>query len=198
MVEYLRRKTIYQGVLLQSVYGQLPPRSWSTIKIRCHYSPQSLSTAAIRIHHQLPPRSWSTTTVRCQHDKGSAILDLPLRSLIRDPQVIIHDVATAVALDLRLFNRLRLYWRAWRHHLISIKCHHHQASCNIATYQLFFIKLVQQNWCRCYRGDTVVIQWCLQLIRNPLDKRYTIYDSASGWPIIKAFQWKEGMQHWTV
>ena len=35
------------------VYGQLPPRSWSTIKIGCHYSPQSLSTAAIRIHHHL-------------------------------------------------------------------------------------------------------------------------------------------------
>ena len=71
MVEYLRRNTIYQGVLLQSVYGQLPPRSWSTIA--CHYSPQWLSSAAIRIHHQLPPRSWSTTTARCQHDKGSAI-----------------------------------------------------------------------------------------------------------------------------
>ena len=112
MVEYLRRNTIYQGVLLQSVYGQLPPRSWSTIG--CHYSPQSLSSAAIRIHHQLPPRSWSTTTARCQHDKGSdifvttsqhdtesAILDPPLRSLIRDPQVVLHDVATAVALDLR-------------------------------------------------------------------------------------------------
>ena len=103
---------IYQGVLLQSVYGQLPPRSWSTIG--CHYSPQSLSSAAIRIHHQLPPRSWSTTTARCQHDKGSAIiittsqhdtesaiLDPPLPSLIRDPQVVLHDVATAVALDLR-------------------------------------------------------------------------------------------------
>ena len=113
MVEYLRRNTIYQGVLLQSVYGQLPRRSWSTIG--CHYSPQSLSSAAIRIHHQLPPRSWSTTTaIRCQHDKGSAIivttsqhdtesaiLDPPLRSLIRDPQVVLHDVATAVALDLR-------------------------------------------------------------------------------------------------
>ena len=95
MVEYLRRKTTYQGVLLQSVYGQLSPRSWSTIKIWCHYSPQSLSTAAIRIHHQLPPRLWSTTIIRCQHDKGSAniiaisqhdtesaILDPPLRSLI--------------------------------------------------------------------------------------------------------------------
>ena len=35
MVEYLRRNTIYQGVLL-------PPRSWSTIG--CHYSPQSLSS----------------------------------------------------------------------------------------------------------------------------------------------------------
>ena len=104
MVEYLRRNTIYQGVLLQSVYGQLPPRSWSTI--RCHYSAQSLSSAAIRIHHQLPPRSWSTTTARCQHDKGSAIvvttsqhdtesaiLDPPLRYLIRDPQVVLHDVA---------------------------------------------------------------------------------------------------------
>ena len=102
MVEYLRRNTIYQGVLLQSVYGQLPPRSWSTIG--CQYSPQSLSSAAIRIHHQLPPRSWSTTTARCQHDKGSAImvttsqhdtesaiLDPPLRSLIRDPQVVLHD-----------------------------------------------------------------------------------------------------------
>ena len=56
------------------VYGQLPSRSWSTIKIRCHYSPQSLSTAAIKIHHQLPPWSWSTTIIRCQHDKGSAII----------------------------------------------------------------------------------------------------------------------------
>ena len=96
------------------VYGQLPPRSWSTIKIGCHYSPQSLSSATIRIHHQLPPRSWSTTTVRCQHDKGSAIiitisqhdteyaiLDPPLRSLIRNPQVVLHDVEAAVALDLR-------------------------------------------------------------------------------------------------
>ena len=73
------------------VYVQLPPRSWSTIKIGCHYSPQSLSTAAMRIHHQLSPRSWSTTIIRCQHDTGSAILD---------PQIIIHDVATAVALDL--------------------------------------------------------------------------------------------------
>ena len=94
------------------VYGQLPSRSWSTIG--CHYSPQSLSTAAIRIHHQLPPRSWSTTIIRCQHDKGSAIsitisqhdsestiLGPPLRSLIRDPQIIIHDVVTAGALDLR-------------------------------------------------------------------------------------------------
>ena len=90
----------------------LPPRSWSTIG--CHYSPQSLSSAAIRIHHQLPPRSRSTTTARCQHDKGSAIivttsqhdtesaiLDPLLWSLIRDPQVVLHDVATAVALDLR-------------------------------------------------------------------------------------------------
>ena len=112
MVEYLRRNTIYQGVLLQSVYGQLPPRSWSTIG--CQYSPQSLSSAAIRIHHQLPPRSRSTTTARCQHNKGSAIivttsqhdtesaiLDPPLRSLIRDPQVVLHDAAIAVALDLR-------------------------------------------------------------------------------------------------
>ena len=91
-----------------AIYGQLPPWSWSTIG--CHYSPQSLSSAAIRIHHQLPPRSWSTTTARCQHNKGSAIrvttsqhdtesaiLDPPLRSLIRDPQVVLHDVA----LDLR-------------------------------------------------------------------------------------------------
>ena len=31
------RNTIYQGVLLQSVYGQLPPRSWSTIG--CQYPP---------------------------------------------------------------------------------------------------------------------------------------------------------------
>ena len=76
----------------------------------------SLWSAAptIRIHHQLPPRSWSTTTARCQHDKGSAIvvttsqrdtesaiLDPPLRSLIRDPQVVLHDAAIAVALDLR-------------------------------------------------------------------------------------------------
>ena len=67
------RNTIYQGVLLQSVYGQLPPRSWSTIG--CHYSPQSLSSAATRIHHELPPRSRSTTTaIRCQHDRGSSIL----------------------------------------------------------------------------------------------------------------------------
>ena len=36
-----------------------------------------------------------------QHDTESAILDPPLRSLIRDPQIIIHDVTTAVALDLR-------------------------------------------------------------------------------------------------
>ena len=107
------RNTIYQGVLLQSVYGQLPPRSWSTIG--CQYSPQSLSSAATRIHHELPPRSRSTTTaIRCQHDRGSAIfvmtsqhdtesakLDPPLRSLIRDPQVVLHDAAIAVALDLR-------------------------------------------------------------------------------------------------
>ena len=91
----------------------LPPRSWSTIG--CQYSPQSLSSAAMRIHHELPPRSWSTTTaIRCQHDRGSAIfvmtsqhdtesaiLDPPLQSLIHDPQVVLHDVATAVALDLR-------------------------------------------------------------------------------------------------
>ena len=51
------RNTIYQGVLLQSVYGQLPRRSWSTIG--CQYSPQSLSSAATRIHHELPPRSRS-------------------------------------------------------------------------------------------------------------------------------------------
>ena len=50
------RNTIYQGVLLQSVYGQLPPRSWSTIG--CQYSPQSLSSAATRIHHELPPPSY--------------------------------------------------------------------------------------------------------------------------------------------
>ena len=107
------RNTIYQGVLLQSVYGQLPPWSWSTIG--CQYSPQSLSSAATRIHHELPPRSRSTTTaIRCQHDRGSsifvvtsqhdtesAILDPPLRSLIRDPQVVLHDAAIAVALDLR-------------------------------------------------------------------------------------------------
>ena len=91
------RNTIYQGVLLQSVYGQLPPRSWSTIG--CQYSPQSLSSAATRIHHELPPQSRSSTTtaIRCQHDRGSAIfvmtsqhdtesaiLDPPLRSLIRE------------------------------------------------------------------------------------------------------------------
>ena len=76
------------------------------------------SPAIIIVYGQLPPRSWSTTTVRCQHDKGSAIiitisqhdtesaiLDPPLRTLIRDPQVIIHDVATAVALDLRTIRK---------------------------------------------------------------------------------------------
>ena len=71
---------------------------WSastTIKIGCHYSPQSLSTAAIRIHHQLPPRSWSTTTIT------NTIKDPPLRSLIYDPQIIINDVAAATVLDLR-------------------------------------------------------------------------------------------------
>ena len=37
-----------------------------------------------------------------QHDTESAILDPPLRSLMRrDPQVVLHDVAIAVALDLR-------------------------------------------------------------------------------------------------
>ena len=36
-----------------------------------------------------------------QHDTESAILDPPLRSLIRDPQVVLHDAAIAVALDLR-------------------------------------------------------------------------------------------------
>ena len=113
------RNTIYQGVLLQSVYGQLPPRSWSTIG--CHYSPQSLSSAAIRIHHELPPRSWSTTTARCQHDRGSAIfvttsqhdtesaiLDPPLRSLIRDPQVVLHDVAKLRVIQ--VFMSLRHAW----------------------------------------------------------------------------------------
>ena len=72
------------------------------------------SPATIIVYGQLLPRSWSTTIVRGQRDKGSAIiitisqhdtesgiLDPTLRSLIRDPQVIIHDVATAVALDLR-------------------------------------------------------------------------------------------------
>ena len=96
------------------VHGQQPPWSWSTIKIDgCHHSPQSLSSAAIRIHHQLPPRSWSTSTVRCQHDTGSAIiitisqhdtesaiLDPPLRSVIRDPLIILHVVAAAAAPDL--------------------------------------------------------------------------------------------------
>ena len=106
------------------VYGQLPPRSWSTIKIGCYHSPQSLSTAAIRIHHQLRPRSWSTTIIRCQQDKGSAIiitisqhdtefaiLDPPLWSLRRDPQIIIH-VATAGALDLRLDKAKGLWGRS--------------------------------------------------------------------------------------
>ena len=78
------------------VYGQQPPRSWSTIKIGCHYSPQSLSTAAIRIHHQLPPWSGSTTTVRCQQDTGSAIT-----IKISESTIIIHDVVAAVPLDLR-------------------------------------------------------------------------------------------------
>ena len=36
-----------------------------------------------------------------QHDTESAILDPPLQSLIRDPQVVLHDVAIAVALDLQ-------------------------------------------------------------------------------------------------
>ena len=36
-----------------------------------------------------------------QHDTESAILDPPLRCLIRDPQVVLHDAAIAVALDLR-------------------------------------------------------------------------------------------------
>ena len=36
-----------------------------------------------------------------QHDTESAILDPLLRSLIRDPQVVLHDAAIAVALDLR-------------------------------------------------------------------------------------------------
>ena len=107
-------KLYISSIVVIIVHIQQPPRSWSTIKIGSHYSPQSLSTAAIRIHHQLPPWSWSITTIRCQHDKGSAIiitislhdtesgmLDPSLRSLICDPQIIIHDVATAAALDLR-------------------------------------------------------------------------------------------------
>ena len=36
-----------------------------------------------------------------QHDTESAILDPLLRSLIRDPQVVLHNAAIAVALDLR-------------------------------------------------------------------------------------------------
>ena len=135
MVEYLRRNTIYQGVLLQSVYGQLPPRSWSTIG--CHYSPQSLSSAATRIHHELPPRSWSTTTARCQHDKGSAIivttsqrdtesaiLDPPLRSLIREihlnlfylPTVDCKLMTHPALRDVLILRQIKIFWiPAWKY-----------------------------------------------------------------------------------
>ena len=40
------------------VHGQQPPRSWSTIKIGCHYSPQSFSTVAFRFHHHLCNKIW--------------------------------------------------------------------------------------------------------------------------------------------
>ena len=119
MVQYLRRNYRYAIISISPsaiiVYGQQPVRSWSAIEIGCHCSPLSLSTAAIRIHHQLPPRPWSTTIIRCQHDKGSGIILTISRhdteSAILDPlerddlwyaiQVLIHDVATAAALDLR-------------------------------------------------------------------------------------------------
>ena len=64
---------ISSSLVVIIVHGEQPPRSWSTLKIGCHYSPQSLSTAAIRIHHQLPPQSWSTPIIRCQHDTGYVI-----------------------------------------------------------------------------------------------------------------------------
>ena len=58
IVEYLRNeKYCISSSGCWLVHGQQPPRSWSTIMIGCHYSPTSLSTAAIRIHHyQMPTR----------------------------------------------------------------------------------------------------------------------------------------------
>ena len=72
------------------VYGQLPPRSWSTIG--CHYSSPPLSITGIRIRHQRPPRLF-------------------------DPQIIIHDVATAGALDLRPIRQ-----RACGEEVKSVRC----------------------------------------------------------------------------
>ena len=83
---------ISSSLVVIIVYGQLPPRSWSTIKIGCHYSPQSWSTISCHLNRGPPPLSDANT-----------IQDLPLQSwsLIRDPQIIIHDVAAAAALDLQ-------------------------------------------------------------------------------------------------
>ena len=64
--------------------------------------PQLGSTISCHLDRGPPPLSESAIIVTIsQHDTESTILDPPLRSLICDPQIIIHDVAAAAALDLR-------------------------------------------------------------------------------------------------
>ena len=55
MVEYLCRHCISSSLVVIIVHGQQPPRLWSTIKIRCHHSPQSGSTISCHLDRGPPP-----------------------------------------------------------------------------------------------------------------------------------------------
>ena len=63
---------------------------------------QSRSDSTIAHSHcPVPPLGSAIIITISQHDTESAIQDPPLRSVVHDPQIIIHDVVTAAALDLQ-------------------------------------------------------------------------------------------------
>ena len=53
--------SITSSLVVIAVHVQQPPRSWTTIKIGCHYSPQSLSTISCHLSRGPPPLSDANT-----------------------------------------------------------------------------------------------------------------------------------------
>ena len=116
MVEYLRRNTIYQGVLLQSVYGQLPPRSWSTIKIsdtrstsrtpRCGHScgPGSADDKAKGLRGSMQYMSVFNVEETLKHNKSLREIEKIVKLLGYSPAVIDKIVQQWRAIHLSKWN----------------------------------------------------------------------------------------------